>query len=65
MDIYTRQVNCERWLVDRPRGWNADLTNPGPMCGGGESQVTSIEPHSQPDEGWLAATTLHKFINDS
>ena len=21
--LYTKQVNCERWLVDRPRDWNA------------------------------------------
>ena len=34
--VYTRQVNCESWPVDRPRGWNAGLTDPGPMCGGGE-----------------------------
>ena len=34
--IYTRQVNCERWPVDRPSDWNAGLTDPGPMCGGGE-----------------------------
>ena len=38
-NIYTRQVNCERWPVDRPRGWNAGLTNPGPMCGGGRGEV--------------------------
>ena len=37
MDIYTGQVNCERWPVDRLRGWNAGLTNPGPMCGRGRS----------------------------
>ena len=37
-------MNCERWPVDSPRGWNADLTDPGPMCGGGgEVQVTSVE----------------------
>ena len=33
--VYTGQVNCEHWPVDRPRGWNAGLTDPGPMCGGG------------------------------
>ena len=33
-DIYTGQVNCERWPVDRQCGWNAGFTDPGPMCGG-------------------------------
>ena len=33
---YTGQVNCERWLVDCPRGWNAGLMDPGPMCSGGQ-----------------------------
>jgi len=56
VDIYTGQVNCERWLVDRPFGWNAGLTDSGPMCGGGgEVQVMSVETHCQPDAGWLAA----------
>ena len=50
-------MNYERWPVDHPCGWNADLTGPGPMCGGGgEVQVTSIETRGQPDAGWLAAT---------
>ena len=41
MDIYPGQKICDRWPVDRPRGWNAGLTDPGPMCGGGiEVQVT-------------------------
>ena len=53
----TGQVNCEPWPVDRLRGWNAGLTDPAPMCGGGgEVQVTSVETHGQPDAGWLAAT---------
>ena len=52
-------MNCERWSVDCLRGWNADLTDPGPVCGGGgEAQVTSIEARGQPDTGWLAATLL-------
>ena len=52
-------MNCERWPFDLPCGWNADLTDPGPMCGGGgEVQVTSIESHGQLDAGWLAATSL-------
>ena len=56
MDIYTGQVNCEHWPVDRLRGWNAGLTNPGPMCGGeGEVQVTSIETCGQLDGGWLGS----------
>ena len=42
MDIYTGQVNCERWLVDHPAG--------------GEEQVTSVETCGQLDAGWLAAT---------
>jgi len=55
--IYTGPVNSERWPVDHPRGWNAVLTNLGPMCGGGgEVQNTSIESRSQLDMGWLAAT---------
>ena len=60
MDIYTGQVNCERWPVDHLRGWNAGLTDPGPMCGGGkgEVQVTSLETRNQLDAGWLAATPL-------
>jgi len=50
-------VNCERWPVDCPRGWNAGLTDLGPLCeGGGEVQVTSVESRSQPDAGWLATT---------
>jgi len=50
-------VNCERWPVDPPRGWNAGLTDPEPMCGGGgEVKVVSIEARGQPDAGWLAAT---------
>ena len=57
--ICTGQVNCEHWLVDHPRGWNAGLTEPGPMCGGGgEVQVTSTGSCSQRDAGWLAATAL-------
>ena len=53
-------MNCERWPFDRPRGWNDDLTDPGPMCGGGgEVQDMSVETCSQPDAGWLAATPLH------
>ena len=53
-------MNCERWPVDRLRGWNAGLTDPGTMCGGGgEVQVTSVESCSQPDAGWLAATIWH------
>ena len=58
MDIYTGQVNCECWPVDvdHPRGWNAGLTDPGPMWGGeGEMQVTNVESRGQPDAGWLAA----------
>ena len=57
-DIYTGQVNSERWAFDRPHGWNAGLTDLGPMCGGGggEAQVTSVETSSQPDAGWLAPT---------
>jgi len=55
--IYTGQVNCERWPVDRPSGWSAGLNDPGPMCGGeGEVQVTSVETRGQPDANWLAAT---------
>ena len=60
MDLYTGQVNCERWLVDRPRGWDAGLTDPGPMCGGGEVQVTSVETPGQPYAGWLAATVSYE-----
>ena len=60
MDMYTGQVNCERWPVDHPRGWNAGLTDPGAgthVWGGeGEVQVTSVETRGQPDAGWLAAT---------
>ena len=59
MDIYTRQVNCERWPVDSPHGWNAGLTDPGPMYGGGERgevKVVSVETPGQPDAGWPAAT---------
>ena len=58
MDIYIGQVNCEHWRVDCPCGWNADLTDPGPMGRGGrdEVQVTSIETRGQLDAGWLAAT---------
>ena len=66
MDIYTGQVNCKRRPVDHPHGWNADLTNPGPMCGGGgEVQVTSIESRGQPDAGWLAATSkyIHWYVS--
>ena len=33
--LYTRQVNCERWPVDRPHGWNAGLTCPNPPGEGG------------------------------
>ena len=45
------QVNCERWPVDRPLGWNAGLTDPGPMCmgGGGEVQVMNVESRGQSD----------------
>ena len=54
--IYSK-VNCERWTLDSPLGWNADLTNLGPMCGGGgEVQVMSVETRGQADAGWLAAT---------
>ena len=57
MDIYTGQVNCERWPVDHPCGWNAGLNDPGPMCGGGgEVQVTSVETCGQLDVGCLAAS---------
>ena len=51
-------MNCECWPVDRPCGWNADLTDPGPMCGGEvrRMQVMSIKARGQPDTGWLAAT---------
>ena len=64
MDIYTGQVNCKRWLVDRPHGWKAGLTNPGPMCRGGEGkvQVTSVETRGQPNAGWLAATGTLKGL---
>ena len=35
MDGYIYRTS-ELWeLVDRPRGWNSGLTDPGPMCGGG------------------------------
>ena len=34
--IYSGQVNCERWPVDRPSGWIAGLTNPGTHVWGGE-----------------------------
>ena len=34
VDLYTGQVNGERWPVDRPCGWNAGLTLT--PCGGGE-----------------------------
>jgi len=62
-DIYTGQVNCERWPVDRPRGWNAGLTDPGPMCEGGkgEVQVMIVEIRGQPDVGWLAATVVYNL----
>ena len=55
MDIYTRQVNCEHWPVDSPRGWNAGLTDLGRMCGGGrgEVKVASVEARGQLDAGWL------------
>ena len=58
MDIYTRQVNCEHWPVDRPHGWNAGLTDLRPMCGGGrvKLKVVSVETRGLPDAGWLAAT---------
>ncbi len=49
-----------RWPVDRPHGWNAGLTNPGP--GRGELQVMSVESRGQPDAGWLAATVLYILI---
>ena len=40
MNLYTGQVNGERWPVDRPCGWNAGLTCPLLPCGGGyEVQV--------------------------
>ena len=32
-------MNCEHWLVDHPRGWNAGLTCPPGPCGGGEGEV--------------------------
>ena len=59
--IYTGQVNCEHWPVDHPRSWNAGLTDPGPMCGGGrgEVKVVSVETSGQPDAGWLAATCTY------
>ena len=65
MDIYTRLVNCERWLVDHPHGWNAGLTDPGPMCGGGrgEVKVVSVETCGQPDAGWLATTCQPNLNN--
>jgi len=58
LDIYTGQVYCKRWPVDCPHGWNAGLTDPGPMCEVGEGgvQVTSIESRGQPDTGRLVAT---------
>ena len=51
-------MNFERWPVDRPCGWNAGLTDLGPICvgGGGEVQVTSVVTRGQLDAGWLAAT---------
>ena len=66
MNVYTRQVNCERWPVDRPHGWNASLTDPGPMHGKrrGEVKVVSVETGSQPDAGWLAATYKSNFFLD-
>ena len=41
--ICTGQVNGERWLVDRPCGWNAGLSCPLTPCGGlwDEVQVMS------------------------
>ena len=44
--------------MSRPRGWNAGLTDPGPMCEGGrgEVKVVSVEARGQLDAGWLAAT---------
>ena len=35
LDLYTGQVNCERWPVDPPHGWNAGLTCPNPPLRGG------------------------------
>ena len=51
-------MNCERWPVDRPRGWNAGLTDPGPMCGGGggEVQVTSVESRLSRSAGYGLAS---------
>ena len=49
-----------RWPVDRPHGWNAGLTDPGP--GRGELQVMSVESRGQPDAGWLAANATNASI---
>ena len=35
MNLYTGQVNGERWPADCPCGWNAGLTCPNPPRGGG------------------------------
>ena len=51
-------MNCEPWLVDHLRGWNAAwFDQPGThVWGGGEVQVTSVETRSQLDADRLAAT---------
>jgi len=59
--VSTGQVNCEHRPVNHPRGWNAGLTDPRPMWGGGlegEVQVTSVETHGQPDAGWRNQISL-------
>ena len=33
--IYRTGKLCKHWPVDRPRGRNAGLTDPGPIYGGG------------------------------
>ena len=41
LDLYTGQVNCELWPVDRPCGWNAgcDLPRGGGVRCRGEFQT--------------------------
>ena len=62
VNLYTGQVIGKRWPVDCPCGWNAGLTCPNPLLGGGvrcrdEFQTGS---HLRTGDKYQAAT-LHKL----